>query len=50
MRRTSVGQFGPPAQAVLENIAARMAVHLGWDAARQAHEVAALAPIYRIAA
>jgi glycerol-3-phosphate dehydrogenase len=50
MRRTSVGQFGPPAQAVLENIAARMAAHLGWDAARQAHEIAALAPIYRIAA
>jgi glycerol-3-phosphate dehydrogenase len=45
MRRTCLGQFGPPAH--LEKIAALMGDMLGWDEARKAREIANLAPLYR---
>jgi glycerol-3-phosphate dehydrogenase len=45
MRRTCLGQFGPPAN--LEKIAALMGGMLGWDEARKAREIASLAPLYR---
>ena len=50
MRRTSIGQFGPPSAKILDRIADQMATHLGWDAARKAREIESLAPIYEIAA
>jgi glycerol-3-phosphate dehydrogenase len=50
MRRTSIGQFGPPPHAVLERVAGLMAAHLGWNAARQAQEIESLGLIYRVAA
>jgi glycerol-3-phosphate dehydrogenase len=50
MRRTSVGQFGPPSTKVLARIAQQMAAHLGWDEARKAREIESLAPIWQVAA
>ncbi|MEI9887980.1 MAG: glycerol-3-phosphate dehydrogenase/oxidase [Rhizomicrobium sp.] len=43
MRRTCIGQIGAPAPAALETAARIMAAELGWDAARQAREIASLA-------
>lgn len=50
MRRTSIGQFGPPSAAVLARIADQMAAALGWDDARKIREIESLAPLYRSAA
>jgi glycerol-3-phosphate dehydrogenase len=50
MRRTGIGQFGPPRAAVMEKVAAQMAAHLGWDADKTAREIASLDPLYRTAA
>jgi glycerol-3-phosphate dehydrogenase len=47
MRRTGVGQFGPPSAQVVARIADQMAAALGWDGARKAHEIESLAPLYR---
>jgi glycerol-3-phosphate dehydrogenase len=47
MRRTCLGQFGPPGN--LAGIAEMMAGHLGWDDTRKAREIAGLAPLYRTA-
>ncbi|HVV28981.1 MAG TPA: glycerol-3-phosphate dehydrogenase/oxidase [Rhizomicrobium sp.] len=49
MRRTGIGQFGHPGPAVVETVAAAMALHLGWDAQRKAREVESLDPLYRTA-
>jgi glycerol-3-phosphate dehydrogenase len=45
MRRTSLGQFGPPPH--LDKIAGRMAALLNWNEVRKAQEIASLAPLYR---
>jgi glycerol-3-phosphate dehydrogenase len=50
MRRTSIGQFGPPSTKVLARVAEQMAAHLGWDEARKAREIESLAPIWQVAA
>jgi glycerol-3-phosphate dehydrogenase len=47
MRRTGLGQFGPPAPQVLEKIASQMATHLGWDDGKKAAEIASLECLYR---
>ena len=47
MRRTGIGQFGPPSKAVTEKVAAQMALQLGWDADKTAREIDSLAPLYR---
>jgi len=44
MRRTGVGQFGPPPPSVLETAARLMAGELGWIEDHTAAEIAALAP------
>ncbi|HEY0267351.1 MAG TPA: FAD-dependent oxidoreductase [Rhizomicrobium sp.] len=49
MRRTAIGQFGPPAPAAVERIAAMMAAKLGWDATKTAQEIASLSHLYRVA-
>jgi glycerol-3-phosphate dehydrogenase len=46
MRRTGIGQFGPPGAAVLQQVADQMAAHLGWDADKKAREIASLDPLY----
>ncbi|HTC82774.1 MAG TPA: glycerol-3-phosphate dehydrogenase C-terminal domain-containing protein, partial [Rhizomicrobium sp.] len=50
MRRTAIGQFGPPTTNVLEQVADRMATQLGWSEERKARELASLDPIYRTVA
>jgi len=49
MRRTGIGQFGPPTPQVLEQVASQMASHLGWDGTKKAAEIASLDRIYRTA-
>ena len=48
MRRTSLGQFGPPPG--LDKAANAMATLLGWDSARTRAEIDSLAPLFRTAA
>ena len=50
MRRTCIGQFGPPDPGVVEKVAALMAARLGWDQDRKQREVDGLARLYRTAA
>ncbi len=50
MRRTGLGQFGPPNAAAVEKVASLMAAHLGWNDEKKAREIDSLAPIYRTAA
>lgn len=50
MRRTSLGQFGRPAPAVLEQVSTVMASILGWSDARRRTEIAALDRHYTVAA
>ncbi len=50
MRRTGLGQFGPPAPHVLEKVAGQMAAHLGWDENKIANEIASLDRLYRVQA
>ena len=45
MRRTCLGQFGPPGN--LAKIADVMGGLLGWDEARKTREIAGLAPLYQ---
>jgi glycerol-3-phosphate dehydrogenase len=47
MRRTGIGQFGPPDPAVTEKVAGQMAAYLGWDADKTAREIGSLALLYR---
>ena len=49
MRRTALGQFGPPNAAALEKTASLMAAHLGWSEDKKEREIASLAPLYRTA-
>jgi glycerol-3-phosphate dehydrogenase len=49
MRRTQIGLFGPPPMEVCQRIARQMGKHLGWDEARQTHEIESLAPLYQVA-
>jgi glycerol-3-phosphate dehydrogenase len=50
MRRTALGQFGPPSPAAIEKVASLMATQLGWNDDKKAREIDSLAPIYRTAA
>jgi glycerol-3-phosphate dehydrogenase len=50
LRRTDLGSAGPPPEAALQTCAATMADLLGWDAPRQAAEIAALRASYPAAA
>jgi glycerol-3-phosphate dehydrogenase len=50
MRRTSLGQFGRPAPAVLEQVSAMMAERLGWSEDKRRAEIASLDRHYRVAA
>ncbi len=47
MRRTAIGQFGKPAAAVLEKVAAAMAAQLGWNEDKKEAEIASLDRLYR---
>ena len=47
MRRTGIGQLGPPPPDVLDFAAAAMANELAWSEARKAAEIASLAPLFR---
>lgn len=49
MRRTALGQLGPPSPAALEKVASQMAAHLGWNEDKKEREIASLAPLYRTA-
>lgn len=49
MRRTALGQFGPPGPAALEKVASLMAAQLGWNDDKKKREIASLAPLYRTA-
>ncbi|MBV9990453.1 MAG: glycerol-3-phosphate dehydrogenase/oxidase [Alphaproteobacteria bacterium] len=46
MRRTELGQFGPPPQATLDTVSRAMAQDLGWSEERRQSEIAALAHLY----
>ncbi|HWA90752.1 MAG TPA: glycerol-3-phosphate dehydrogenase/oxidase [Rhizomicrobium sp.] len=46
MRRSALGQFGPPPAAALNDVAAAMANALGWSEDRRAQEIASLARLY----
>jgi glycerol-3-phosphate dehydrogenase len=50
MRRTGIGQFGPPPADVVEKVAALMAVQLGWSEDKKQREIDGLARLYRTAA
>jgi glycerol-3-phosphate dehydrogenase len=47
MRRTSLGQFGPPARETLEQVSRLMASELNWTEERRLREITALTPWYR---
>ncbi|MEY4965117.1 MAG: hypothetical protein RL274_700 [Pseudomonadota bacterium] len=49
MRRTALGQFGPPRANAVEKVATAMAAHLGWNEDKKNREIDSLAPIYRTA-
>lgn len=46
MRRTGIGQFGPPPPAALETASKLMAHALGWSEERRLKEIASLAPSF----
>lgn len=50
MRRTCIGQFGPPDAGVIDRVANLMAGQLGWNDEKTAREIASLEPLYRTAA
>jgi glycerol-3-phosphate dehydrogenase len=50
MRRTAIGQFGPPESEVVEKVAGQMAAHLGWSPDKKAREILSLDRLYRVAA
>jgi len=49
MRRTAIGQFGPPSPSVIAKVAAAMAAHLGWNDDKTQREIASLDRLYRVA-
>ncbi|MDB5734000.1 MAG: glpD [Alphaproteobacteria bacterium] len=49
MRRTGIGQFGPPDAGVVDRIAKLMAAQLGWNDEKTAREIESLEPLYRTA-
>jgi glycerol-3-phosphate dehydrogenase len=50
MRRTSLGQFGRPAQPVLEQVSSTMAALLGWSDEKRRAEIASLDRHFTVAA
>ena len=50
MRRTALGQFGPPKRAAVQKVADMMAAHLGWNEDRKSREINSLDPLYRTVA
>jgi glycerol-3-phosphate dehydrogenase len=44
MRRTGIGQFGPPAKETLERASRLMATELGWNDDRRQREIDAISP------
>jgi glycerol-3-phosphate dehydrogenase len=46
MRRTGIGQFGPPPRSVLDAASKVMALELGWNEDRRVREIDALLPWY----
>ena len=47
MRRTGIGQLGPPPDETLDTVSKIMAGELGWDEMRRAREISALAPWFK---
>jgi len=47
LRRTGIGQLGPPASCVLNDVSRIMAAEIGWDEARRLAEIDALMPAFR---
>jgi glycerol-3-phosphate dehydrogenase len=47
MRRTGIGQFGPPPSETLESVSQLMARELNWTEQRRLREITALTPWYR---
>jgi len=47
LRRTGIGQLGPPASCVLDDVSRIMAAEFGWDEARRLAEIDALMPAFR---
>jgi glycerol-3-phosphate dehydrogenase len=50
MRRTSLGQFGRPSPAALEQVSSIMATRLGWNEETRREEIASLDRHYRVTA
>ena len=50
MRRTALGQFGPPRPSAIRKVADVMAAHLGWNDDKKAREIDGLDPLYRTTA
>jgi len=50
MRRTALGQFGPPKPSAIRKVADVMAAHLGWNDDKKAREIDSLDPLYRTTA
>jgi len=50
MRRTALGQFGPPKPSAVQKVADMMAAHLGWNDDKKAREIDSLDALYRTAA
>jgi glycerol-3-phosphate dehydrogenase len=50
MRRTALGQFGPPKPSAVQKVADLMAAHLGWNDDKKAREIDSLDPLYRTSA
>jgi len=46
LRRTGIGQLGPPASGVLDDVSRIMAAEIGWDEARRVAEIDALMPAF----
>ena len=47
LRRTGIGQLGPPASCVLDDVPRIMAAEFGWDEARRLAEIDTLMPAFR---
>ncbi len=47
LRRTGIGQLGPPGPGVLDDASRIMAAEIGWDEARRLAEIEALVPAFR---
>jgi len=47
MRRTELGQFGPPPRDALETVSRALAADLGWSEERRQSEIAGLSRLYQ---